>query len=465
MLKKAALSLSVLALATAAPAVMAKVSADEAAKLGVKGQLTPTGGNWNANSDGTIPEWVGDTVFTDAQKNMSFKELEGMRENPEELEKTLGASDTPVQFTITADNFKKYADKLTESQKAMFEKYPATYKMNVYESIRNSFAHPTIVEETKKNATRASLSGTDDITGAEIGFPFPIPKKGAEIIWNHKLKYRGTGVVRFNNQAIVAADGSFKITKIQEDVMFGYANLEDKIKDRNLIAYYLSEVKSPPRLAGQLTLVHETANPSDGGRKAWLYNPGQGRVNRAPKVGYDNPSLSTDGEQFNDQVDVFNGALDRYDWKLVGVQEKYISYNSYKMSSPAYKYSDLIRKGHVNPDIPRYELHRVYVVEATLKPGFTHQLAKRTFYVDEDSWTIASVDGYDNQGALWKFQEAHLITLPFVPTTTGTPEAIHDVKTGRFFLTALSNEEKLSDFEARFKEKDFKTSALRRRIK
>ena len=465
MLKQAALSLSVLALATAAPAALAKVSADEAAKLG--NELTETGGIAKGNADGTIPEYTGVTNFTDKQKNYTFKELDKLRSDPDALDKAVGERNTPAQFTITAQNYKQYAEKLTASQIAMFEKYPATYKMNVYESVRTSFHHPKIVEATKKNATTAELKGGDaDLpVGMKLGFPFPIPTSGAEPIWNHKMKYRGEGVIRFNNQAIISADGAFKITKIQEDVMFGYASFENKLKDPNLIAYYLQETKAPPRLAGGLTLVHETANAEGGGRKAWLYNPGQGRVNRAPKVGYDNPSLSTDGEQFNDQVDVFNGAMDRYDWKLDGLVEKYVSYNSYQMNSPRFKYSDLIRKGHVNPDIPRYELHRVWKVTATLKPGMTHQIAKRVFYVDEDGHTITSVDGYDNQGGLWKFQEAHIVVLPFVPTTTGAPEAIHDLKTGRYFMTALSNEEKLSDFEARFKEKDFKTSALRRRIK
>ena len=464
MLKRAAFSLSVLALATAAPAALAKVSADEAAKLG--GELTPTGGVAGANSDGTIPKWTGAENFNEEQKTLTTKKLEDLRSDPDKLDKMLGKQGGAPLFTITAENMSKYADKLGEGQKAMFKKYPATYKMNVYESVRPHFSHPDVVEATKKNATSATLKGTDDLQGAALGFPFPIPKKGAEVIWNHKLKFRGEALTRFNNQAIVAADGGFKITKVQEDVLFGYANLDQKaVKDLNLIAYYLQETTAPPRLAGSLTLVHETANPSDGGRKAWIYNPGTGRVNRAPKVGYDNPSLSTDGEQWNDQVDVFNGALDRYDWKLVGLQEKYIPYNSYEINSTKHKYSDLIRKGHVNPDLPRYELHRVWVVEATLAPGKTHQLAKRVFYVDEDGWTIAMVDGYDNSGELWKFQEAHLLTIPFVPITTGSPEAIHDLKTGRFFLTALSNEEKLSDFEADFDEKDFKPSALRRRIK
>src|SRR5262249_51219254 len=161
--------------------------------------------------------------------------------------------------------------------------------------------------------------GTDAVHNAQLGFPFPIPKSGAEIIWNHKMKFRGSCVRRFNNQAIVAADGSYIISKLIENVKLKYANLQEPGNSENkLLLLYVAEFLSPPRVAGQLTLVHETADQSSGGRNAWIYNPGQGRTLRAPQVGYDNPSNGSDGEQFNDQVDVFNGALDRYDWKLTG---------------------------------------------------------------------------------------------------------------------------------------------------
>lgn len=467
MLKHYGLTAAFCVAAIAAAPAMAKVSEEEAARLGKEGELTFSGAIWNGNDDGTIPVWTGDKNFNDEQKNLRAKRLAKLRKDPDALATLLGGdiADAKSQFTITSADYEKYKDKLTESHIQMFKKYPATYKMNVYESVRGHFNHPDIDKATVVNATTAKLEGTDDISGHSFGFPFPIPKKGAEVLWNHKLKYRGASVRRFNNQAIVDADGTFNVTKIIEDILFGYANLDQPKVDKGLLAYYLQEIKSPPRLAGRLTLVHETADPTNGGRLAWLYDPGTRRINRAPKIGYDNPSLSTDGEQFNDQVDVFNGAQNRYQWKLVGLQEKYIPYNSYDINSPRHKYADMIRKGHVNPDFPRYELHRVWVVEATLAPGMTHQIAKRVFYVDEDSWSIAVVDGYNNQGKFWKFQESHLATLPMVPITTGSPESIHDLITGRFFLTALSNEEKLSDYDAKFKPGEFKPTALKRRIR
>ena len=150
----------------------------------------------------------------------------------------------------------------------MFELYD-DYKMIVYPSVRTAFFPDEIYAATKKNATDATLEGTDAVKNAKLGFPFPIPKQGAEVIWNHKTKFRGSAVKRFNNQAIVAQDGDFKISKLVEDVKFKYANLNDQSDDSNkLIAYYLQEVVSPPRVAGQVTLVHETADQSSGGRMA-----------------------------------------------------------------------------------------------------------------------------------------------------------------------------------------------------
>ena len=210
-----------------------------------------------------------------------------------------------------------------------------------------------------------------------------------------------------------------------------------------------------------MLLVHEIMPQ----RKAWLYNPGQRRVRLAPNVGYDNPAIGTDNQQTNDQVNVFNGAMDRYNWKLVGKKEFYIPYNSVKMNDRSKKYPEIIKKGHVNQDLARYELHRVWVIEADLKPGLNHQFKKRRFYMDEDSWSIAAVDLYDNRDQLYKFQEAHLLTVPWVSTVTGSPELIYDFQSGRYFATALSNEDKLSDTSITFPDSYFLDSQLAKRAK
>ncbi|MGQ0621782.1 MAG: DUF1329 domain-containing protein [Panacagrimonas sp.] len=369
-------------------------------------------------------------------------------------------------YVINKSNLAQYDKLLSEGHKALFKTYP-DYRMIVFPSFRNAFFPDPINAATIANAGRATLKGTDEIEGAELGFPFPIPATGAEPIWNHKLKFRGSAVKRYNNQAVVKPDGTYKISKLVEDVKFKYASLSEPSAIRNggLFAYYLQEVLEPPRSAGQVILVHETAGGSGLSRNAWIYSPGLARVNRAPDVGFDNPSIGSDNEQFNDQIDVFNGSLERYDWKLVGKKEVLIPYNSWLLNSPTFKYKDIIRPGHINQDLARYELHRVWVVEATLKAGQRHGFGKRRFYLDEDSWAIAIVDCYDNRGELWKVQEAHLLTVPFIPTVTGIPETIYDLQSKRYFVTALSNEDAISDFEVKYEDALFTPAALQKKAR
>ncbi|WP_439638320.1 DUF1329 domain-containing protein [Nevskia sp.] len=489
----------------------AKASAADAAKLGK--ELTPVGAIAGPNADGTIPAWIGGKQFDADIRGLTPTKLEELRLKFEDIRKASPAdfdnllkyvdnftiADYPKikkqiddiiaklppdlkalaqkqreqiggggkyeapSFIITKDNMAKYADKLTDGQKALFAKYPATYKMIVYPTLRTAFFPDQINAASIKNASTAELKGTDEVEGAVLGFPFPIPQSGAEVMWNHKMRYRGSAVRRFNNQAIVKQDGTFKITKLIEDVKFKYANLEEAAPGTKILLYYLSNVVAPARVAGQLTLVHETSGAEGSGRNAWIFNPGLGRVNKAPDVGYDNPYIGTDGEQFNDQVDMFNGALDRYTWKLVGKKEMYIPYNSFLINAPLIKYKDIIRPGHINQNLSRYELHRVWVVEATIRDGLRHQFKKRRFYVDEDSWAIAAVDAYDNRDQLWKVQEAQLISVPFVPTVTGIPEIIYDLQSGRYFVTALQNEDKISDFKISFKDDEFSPGSLSRK--
>jgi hypothetical protein len=451
-------------------AAQAGVPAAEAAKHGKT--LTPIGAEVAGNKDGSIPAFQGRKIYEGKDTEiltLTRAKLEDYRNNkPDELEdrfkKAIGPEYVNPQFEISKANMAQYASKLTEGHKAMLRKYP-TFKMKVYKSVRPAFFPKEVESATMANATSASLTGTDNVQGATLGFPFPIPKTGAEVIWNHKLKYRGTSVKRYNNQAIVKPDGSISITKLVEDVKFKYANLKEQPWDGKLYTMYMSEAVAPASKAGQIVLAQETSDFSNGGRTAYIYSPGTARVTRAPDVGYDNPALNTDNEQYNDQIDVFNGSLDRYNWKLLGKKEMYIPYNSLQINSPKLKYKDILKPFHVNPDYARFELHRVWVVEATLKPGLRHNFAKRVFYVDEDSWSIAVVDCYDGRGDLWKVQEAHLLALPFIPTVTGIPELIYDLQSNRYFATTLTNEDPVSDFEATYDDKYFTPANLKRKSK
>ena len=407
----------------------AKVTQQEADRL--KGDLTAVGAEKAANKDGTIPAFEGGL----ATSPPCYKG-EGSRycdPYPEDKPK----------FTITAQNAAQHKAHLSVGQLAMFQKYPQTYKMNVFET-RRTAAFPDFVNEaTYKNALNASLGGNGEaLNGAVVGIPFPIPKTGHEPLWNHKTRYRGASVQRWNNQFAVTTSGGYNQVKIREDVTFPY-NRKGATPEslNNVIIYFLQIVTAPARLAGTITLVHETMDQVKEPRRAWQYNPGQRRLRRAPNVGYDNPGTAADGLRTNDQTDSYNGAMDRYTWKIMGKREMYVPYNSYVIHDAKYKYRDIVKKGHVNQDLARYELHRVWVVDSVTKPGTTHIYKRRTFYIDEDSWAIMLVDIYDRRNQLWRWQEAHSAQAYDKPFPAPVLETIYDLQSNRYLAQALNNED------------------------
>ena len=446
-MKNLSLALGAIALSLAAQQAAAKVGADEAAKIGTT--LTPVGAEKAGNKEGSIPEWK-----PAAQKGS----LEG--EFPMD---PVIAAEKPT-FTINKANMAQYSAKLTEGHKYLLKSYD-TYKMNVYQTHRMVSWPQPIYDATKANATTCELTGTDILDGCKLGFPFPIPKNGAEPIWNHKLKWRGEAVSRYNNQMIVQPNGDFQLTKIIEDVQFSYASIKNPVpltKTSGEFLKYLSRTVAPPRLAGTFILVHEKAGLGNDGRAAWLYSPGIKRIRRAPTVCCDNPYEGTDGHQFYDQVDIFNGALERYNWKLVGKKEMYIPYSGYKIAGPMTKYKDLAKPKHLNADLPRYELHRVWVVEATIKPGTSHTFAKRVMYVDEDSWNLVAADNYDSRGNLYQFQEGHFVFGSNIQAGSTVPEIIYHFTSGRYFVTAAFNEDKPFDLTKTFSKDYFSAAAVQK---
>ena len=446
-MKILSMTFGALALSLVAQHATAKVDAAEAGKLGTT--LTPVGAEKAANKDGTIPAW------TPAPQAGSLKSE--FSTNP----KIEGEAS---KFTINKANAAQYAAKLTEGHKYLLKTYD-TYKMNVYPTHREVSWPDAIYAATKSNATSCEMIGTDLLDNCKMGFPFPIPKTGSEPVWNHKLKWRGESVTRFNNQMIVQPSGDFQLTKIIENVKFSYASQKEPVgltKTSGEFLKYLSQTVAPPRLAGTFILVHEKAGTGADGRAAWLYSPGLKRIRRAPTVCCDNPYEGSDGHQFYDQVDLFNGALDRYNWKLVGKKEMYIPYNGYKVAGPKVKYKDLAKPKHLNQDLPRYELHRVWVVEANIKPGTSHTFNKRVMYFDEDSWNIVAADNYDARGNLYQFQEGHLVWGSNVQAATTVPEIIYHFTSGRYFITAAFNEDKAPDLTASFSPDYFTSAAVQK---
>jgi hypothetical protein len=412
--------------------VFAAVSADQAARLDK--DLTPLGAERAGNADGTIPAWTGGITQPPAGYTP------GMH-HPDPY-----ADDQPL-YVITGANLAQYRDKLTAGSIALLQAYP-DYKLPVYPTHRSASVPARVYEATKVNATRANLVRDGaGVEGAIGGIPFPIPQNGLEVMWNHLLRFRGVIAERHIAQAAPTRGGTYTLVDFDEEYIFNYY-LEGMTPEKlgNTAFYFQQEVTAPPRLAGSILLVRETIDQVKEPRNAWVYNPGQRRVRRAPNIAYDNPGTAADGMRTSDQLDMFNGALDRYTWELVGKREMIVPYNSFKLHSDKVKYADILKPLHINQDLTRYELHRVWVVEAKLKPGTSHIYPHRTFYIDEDSWQALAVDQYDSRGQLWRVSEAHCINYYEVPTFWSTLEVHTDLLAGRYLAFGMANEGPTYDF-------------------
>jgi hypothetical protein len=438
-----------LVLGAASASALGAPTAEEIARLGR--DLTPLGAERAGNAGGTIPAWDG-----------------GITAPPPGYEPGMHHPDPypsdAVTMTITAANLATHRGQLSAGHAAMFETYPETFRMPVYPTRRSASPPQRIYDATREVARTARL--VDDgngVEGAAIGIPFPIPETGAEVIWNHLLRFRGEIAARWIAQAVPTRSGDYTLVKFEDEFNLVYAHVGMTAEQLgNKILYFKQKVIAPPRLAGGILLVHEPLNQVREHRSAWLYNPGQRRVRRAPNVAHDNPGTASDGMRTNDQFDMFNGSLERYDWKLVGKKEIYVPYNSYKLHSDALTYTDILTPLHVNPAHLRYELHRVWVVDATVKDGARHLYKRRTFYVDEDSWQILLVDIYDNRDELWRVSEGHVINYYDELALWTTLEVHTDLQAGRYLAIGLDNESKMYDFRIRRTLTDYSPGALRR---
>jgi hypothetical protein len=297
-------------LAAGALGLAAAVTAQQS---GLGSDLTPMGATMAGNSSGTIPAWNGGIKSAADAGATGFKSG-GHHPDP-------FAADKP-SYKVDATNMEKYAANLTAGHKALLSTYKGSYFMNVYPSRRSAAFPQRIYDAVKANAGSAKLTGSGNgVTGAIGGPPFPAPKSGVEVIWNHILRYRADIAERVIGQAAVTRAGSYNMVKFHDETYIGYAlpGATEAALD-NVILYFIQETVAPARLAGEILLVHETLDQTKEHRKAWLYNPGQRRVRRAPNVAFDNPGTGSDGLRTSDQFDIYNGSPERYDWKLVGKQ-------------------------------------------------------------------------------------------------------------------------------------------------
>ena len=424
----------------------AKVDATQADRLGR--DLTPLGAERAGNAEGTIPAWTGGVAAPESYQV-------GMH-HPDPY-----SADT-VLYRIDSTNLSEHTQRLPAGLADLVQRYP-DYYLQVFPTRRSAAAPQRIYDATRENAVGAELiANGNGVKGAAAGIPFPIPQDGMEVIWNHILHYRGDQNHFINSQAVVV-NGKTSLIRRDRQIYYVYNREGTTLENLdNTLLHYKYVVTAPAKLAGTALVVQDPLDQVLTTRKAWRYSPDNRRVRRLPTLAYDSVQPDTSGLATADVVDSYNGAPDRYEWTLVGKQEMVVPYNSYAVHQKGIAYDRIVQTEHLAPDLLRYELHRVWVVDAKLRTGYKHPYDARRFYIDEDSWQIVATDLRDKNGELIGLQESHPISYYELPMFNSTLETLYHLKTGDYFVDGLDNNEPMYDFAAQLNPRDFSPQALRR---
>ncbi|HKY90115.1 MAG TPA: DUF1329 domain-containing protein [Nevskiaceae bacterium] len=400
-----------------APLAEAGITADEAKQLG--GTLTAVGAEKAGNADGSIPAYQGGIVTPPA----GYKKGDGLLPDP-------FAGEKPVA-SITGANAGTYVAQLTEGAQALLKRYP-TFRIDVYPTHRSVAFPKYVTDNTAVCATTATTTQDgQSMKGCLAGFPFPVPKTGAEAMWNHLVRFEGQAQqTKYRNFNVAGG----KPTMSVEAVATNEYPYWDPAKGNSETYWRLKLVYSgPARRAGEAILLVDPLDYTKGGRKAWQYLPGQRRVKLAPDLAHDTPSPGTSGASTYDDTFLFNGSMERYTFTLAGKKEMIVPYNDYRLSY-ATTQDELLKPDHLNPDVVRWEKHRVWVVDAALAPGKRHVYSKRRFYIDEDSWMILAADEYDARGQLYRTGFAYQTPRYDLPAPNASVFGHYDLVSGIYTL-------------------------------
>ncbi len=445
-------------LAVLASQGQAKVADEEAARL--DSDLTPMGGERGANADGTIPAWTG--TMDGAPAHIEYAGDGSYPADPY-------GEDKP-RLVITAANAKEHADKLTVGQLAMFELRPDTYRIDVYPTHRDAAYKKLHLERARWNATRTELvSEGESIKNWTGGVAFPIPQNGIEVMWNTRTGGlpAPTTYGEYVNIATFS-NGSRTIEANRIDTTYAYS-LHDTpvgVTEKDLgptLFRSMGNATQPASKKGEMNMIHDPIDYTSDARKAWTYIPGTRRVRQAPNLGFDTPN-GPGGLMTVDDNQGFNGAFRKYDWKLLGKKEIYVPFHNYKMDEQGLSYETLLPVGHPNPDYMRYELRRVWVVEATLKSGERHLYGKRVFYIEEDSWIVSSVDSYDNRGNIYRMGLLPSVYSYSANGYTSRHNMYFDLQSGHYVVLRLVNTTEYPRFNAEPKPLEFYSPSNLRRL-
>jgi hypothetical protein len=420
---------------------IARVSEEEAAQLGTT--LTPVGADPAANADGSIPAYTG--AMLGLPEGLDYDGPGTPYPDP--------YADDPRLHTVTSANMAEHAGFLSPGLKAMFETYPDSFRMHVYPTHRDGRYSEQFNEKLRYNALNAELyNGEDGIRGFTGSVAFPIPKTGAEIIWNSRTSGPNYTLAGTYSDIAVFSNGSRSVRRSTLMSEYPYVNPDNEIgmEEPDLgiwAAHVMTRVHEPVRDKGMITSIYEPYDYITHAREAWRYLPGSRRVRRAPTVGYDTPD-GPGGFITVDDTLGFNGAMDRFEWTLLGKQELYVPFHNYSFDEKGLDYDELLTPFHVNPDYLRYEKRRVWVVEANLREGKRHIYGKRRFYIEEDSWNIVMTENYDGRGELWKVVLINSIYEYNVQGYVNRAMMFHELRAGGYITIRLVNDSEQMDYTA-----------------
>ncbi|KAI2682306.1 DUF1329 domain-containing protein [Pseudomonas sp. TNT3] len=390
----------------------ASVSSQEAAQLGTN--LTLVGAEKAGNADGSIPPYSGGLTTAPA----SFKAGDSMRPDPYANEKPL--------LVINGRNVDQYKDLLSATTVALAKRFPG-YRIDVYPTHRTAALPQKVLNNSRRNAIDAkSLEGGLAIDNVLPGVPFPIPKSGAEAMWNFLLRYQGVNIhSKYDSWNVDSAGVASLAITGEAFISFPiYEHLSKPFNNSDIYHQMKLSYTGPARRAGESIMLKNATNPLHFPGRAWQYMPAQRRVKQISVLAYDTPNPGT------------ARALELYDWTLVGKQEMIVPYNTYKLTY-ARDAKSLTTPNYISPDFVRWEKHRVYVVEGNLKSGSKHIYQKRRFYLDEDSWAALASDQYDASGQLYRGSFAFLSQSYDQQVPDATPFMTYDLSRGSYNINGV----------------------------
>ncbi|MFC5430897.1 DUF1329 domain-containing protein [Paraburkholderia denitrificans] len=392
--------------------------------------LTPAGAERGASKDGLVPAFSSGGATPAGWEWGKYRGDFWEHKNEKPL------------YSINAANVDKYADKLSPGQVQLLKQLKG-YRMDVYPSHRECQLPEIAQQNSKANLTSAKLDPSGEViqTAALPGVAFPEPKNGAEAILNYETRYRGVGVEWAQYITTISPrPGSTEwIDVVGPQVFYVPAGKQGKtspqdVDQLNFAAYFAME--SPAALAGQAFVQRQYFDKTP---ETFYYFPGQRRVRRMPAYTHDAPLIGFENQYLIDEANMFNGSIDRFNWKLIGKKEMIVPYNSFGMYKFKSKLHDVATPDGIAADNRRYEMHRVWVVEATVKPSARHVDSKKVLYLDEDSWLALVGEDFDAQGKLWKARESYPIPVwELGGACDNEPFVQYDVINGRYVFDQSS---------------------------